>query len=106
LESIVGEGDAALLLELLDNLNEDLDSGTRKVELTPTMVRQDDSYEVLVIRFQGVLPCLHAFKDEWNFDDGKTINLYPRSWRGMVLRLVMLLNHEISAQFKPGSMNP
>ena len=76
LEAIIGEGDAALLLELLDNLDENLDSGPRKVELTTAMIRQDDSCEVLVIRFQSVLPCLHALEDERNFDDRNLINLY------------------------------
>lgn len=35
---IVRERDAVPLFELLDTLNEDLNSGTRKVELTHTMV--------------------------------------------------------------------
>ena len=67
LEPIVREGDAALLLKLLDNLDENFDSRTRKVQLPPTMIREDDTREVLIICFQGVLPCLHAFEDEWDF---------------------------------------
>jgi hypothetical protein len=67
LEPIVREGDATLLLKLLDNLDEDFDSRARKVQLPPTMIREDDSREVLIICFQGVLPCLHAFEDEWDF---------------------------------------
>jgi len=51
LEPIVGEGDAMLLLKLLNNCNEDLNSGTHKVKLMPTMVQQNNSYEVSVICF-------------------------------------------------------
>lgn len=67
LETIVREADATLLLELLDNLDENFDSRTRKVQLSPTVIREDDTCEVLIICFQGVLPCLHAFEDEWDF---------------------------------------
>ncbi len=67
LEPIVRKGDATLLLELLDNLDDNLDSGARKVQLTPTVIRKDDTRKVLIIRFQGVLPCLHAFEDEWDY---------------------------------------
>lgn len=67
LEPIVRECDATLLLELLDDLDENLDSRARKVQLTPTVIREDDAGKVLVVCLKGVLPCLHAFEDEWDF---------------------------------------
>ena len=51
LEPIIREGDATLLLELLDNLDENLNSRARKVQLPPAVIREDDTGEVLIIRF-------------------------------------------------------
>jgi hypothetical protein len=82
LEPMIGEGDATFVLEFLDNLDENLDSGPRKIELTSSMVRQDNTCKVLIIRFQGVLPCLHALEDEWNFYVWYSIKLHLRSGRG------------------------
>lgn len=79
LEPIVRKGNPTLLLELLDDLDENLDSRARKVQLTPTVIREDDTGKVLVVRFQSVLPCLHAFEDEWNFrkkSEESRINYY------------------------------
>ena len=83
LEPIVREGDATLLLKLPDNLDENFDSRTRKVQLPPTMIREDDTREVLIICFQGVFPCLHALEDEWDFfDDQKACkSLWRKSTR-------------------------
>lgn len=55
LEFRIRERDSTLLLELLDDLNEDFDSGTGEIELATAMVGEDDAGEVEVVGFEGIL---------------------------------------------------